>query len=965
MQSPLTLNASTLEGLYNLLDYADVGYIILPKKDLITDKDNKDIKSSNNDTYGSDINSVIRFVLDNFPKAYEDQNYVVLQVLPMSASLPQSSNVALVYQRDFQKLFPAITKESTILPTDFGLFGSQTEGSSTKNNSNYNDNVSIRKIEGENQNSNSAAYSVTLGGNFSNDNGKRVYLWSPAIATQNHSDLSSGNNTHSTVNYMEDNFKIMAEWPENKSDENKADNFDASLLWEQNNKHYRVSIGKDGLELYQANSSIPLPYKDHEQESSAYGHEKMLSQNQEIKRQKGIWYNIKILSLKNIIAIYVNDILRIKAPIDNYYLNQSSEKNNTDYSISKVGIGSYYSKSEFQPIKIGSIPQLAEQSFASYEKEKIYHKHYFPLSVLALSKIRYDTFLDGDMSAFSKKYVVLPYDVPTYEVTKMDDYLEFINKGGNLIVMNSDNYFTGAFSKLLSIKPGNLTKFDGIESYDSNSDDKKKNNLYISGIARNIEISPQTNLTVKSFYTSKDNNIQSKQVAPLGIEKSYGKGKIIFVNLGGYFDATFNKSLSTGNSVSNENQNFASMSKFAHFIGIPDHNRYVIKNSDPITFSTLAGIIGDLRIFSKQTVMINGSSLLLSESIINDKNPQSYNLTVKSLSVSTNPFQTISVTNHSSFNDTANVNLTDTNFLANTGKNVNHNNVNYVSNNNSDQHYNNYHFKNVIIKDLKIYGGPFQIIIKIDSSSDSVYLPVSSTYNDYFAMSIPKGVDIIIRFPDNNLTHVQLEMMEKKKQSSFQTLRISGNNNDDYNNSSNNTGQILFENVKTDLEVVKHISTLMKSPQITIKNEVVNDTKEAMDEGTRAIGFKKNSPNDSPTEIQKGNGDIQINLDHADNYDQAFENSTITRFITYLKNDIQMTYDDKSIIPLTAEQSLFAKSTLKKPGDISAYAKDEGIDVPWRDVLYSQTNITLIFIIMTISIAAITLSWFKIMKLNN
>jgi hypothetical protein len=968
LQSPLTLNASTLEGLYNLLDYADVGYIILPKKDLITGEDDKDIKSSNNDTYRSDINSVIRFVLDNFPKAYEDQNYMVLQVLPMSASLPQSSNVALVYQRDFQKLFPAITKESTILPTDFGLFGSQTEESSTKNNSNYNDNVSIRKIEGENKSSNSTAYSVTLGGNFSDDDGKRISLWSPDIATQNHSDLGSGNNIHSTVNYMEDNFRIIAEWPGNKSDENKADNFDASLLWEQNNKYYRVSIGKDGLELYQANSSIPLLYKDHEQEqeSSDYGREKMLSQNQEVKRQKGIWYNIKILSSNNIVAIYVNDILRIKAPIDNYYFNQSSEKNNTDYSISKVGIGSYYSKSEFQPIKIGSISQLTEQSFASYEKEKMYPNHYFPLSILALSKIRYDTFLDGDMSAFSKKYVVLPYDVPTYEITKIGDYLEFIDNGGNLIVMNSDDYFTGAFSKLLSIKPGNLTKFDGIESYDPNSDGKKKNNLYISGVARNIGISPQTDLTVKSFYTSKDDNIQSKQVAPLGIEKNYGKGKIIFVNLGGYFHATFDKSPSTGNSVSNENPNFASMSKFAHFIGIPDDNRYVKNDSDTITFSTLAGIIGDLRIFSRQTVMINGSSLLLSESIINDKNPQSYNLTVKSLSVLTNPFQTISVTKHNSSNDAVNVNLTDSNFIANTGQNVTHNNINYVSNNSSYPHYNNYDFKNVIIKDLKLYGGPFQVIIKIDNSSDSVYLPVSSTYNDYFAMSIPKGVDIIIKFPDNNLTHVQLEMMEKKKQNSFQTLRISGNNNNnDYNNRSNNTGQILFDNVKTDLEVVKYIPTLMKSPQITIKNEAVNDTKEAKDEGTRAIGFKKNSPNDSPTEIQKGNGDIQINLDHADNYDQAFENSTITRFITYLKNDIQMTYDDKSIIPLRAEQSLFAKSTLKKPGDISDYAKDEGIDVPWRDVLYSQTNITLIFVIVAIAITAIALSWYRIRKLNN
>ena len=58
--------------------------------------------------------------------------------------------------------------------------------------------------------------------------------------------------------------------------------------------------------------------------------------------------------------------------------------------------------------------------------------------------------------------------------TRQCKYLDFVRKGGNLIVINSDNKFDGIFSKLLSIKLGNLTKFNSIETYHSGESAEKK-----------------------------------------------------------------------------------------------------------------------------------------------------------------------------------------------------------------------------------------------------------------------------------------------------------------------------------------------------------------------------------------------------------------------------------------------------------------------------------------------------------
>ena len=138
LQSPLTLNASTLEGFYNLLDYSDTKYIVIPREYI--------------DTYGkqASLSYPMNFALDNFPRAYEDSNYLVLEVPPLNpprasspSSQPQSvslheddssrnNDVALIYQKDAQEW---------MMP----LFSSNNNNNNNTNGSNA-DNSFIRTI---------------------------------------------------------------------------------------------------------------------------------------------------------------------------------------------------------------------------------------------------------------------------------------------------------------------------------------------------------------------------------------------------------------------------------------------------------------------------------------------------------------------------------------------------------------------------------------------------------------------------------------------------------------------------------------------------------------------------------------------------------------------------------------------------------------------------------------------------
>jgi hypothetical protein len=752
--------------------------------------------------------------------------------------------------------------------------------------------------------------------------------------------MNSSENNRTIINYIEGNFRIIDELPaQDKSEKKNADRFGAGIVWGYGNNTYLASISNVGLQLSQNSSKItPLTKQPEQVNNTDYMKQVstnlILSQNEEVKRQKGIWYNLKILFLKDNVEIYLDDILRIKVPLE-YYDIYSDEKNTTD-SISRVGINSYYSKSEFQPIIIGQIHNVTDHSYSPYQK--IYYQHYYPLNSLALSETKYEAYMDGDLSAFSKKYVVVPFDKEPYQKNEASKYLEYVSKGGNLIVINSNNKFDGIFSKLLSINPGNLTKYASIEA-DNSYRTSEKSSLPVSGTTRSLEIFPNSNLTVKSYYVDKPNGSNISQiVAPFAIEKDYGKGKITYVNAIGYFDSIFGKTSPGDDSPTVRTPYFVTLSEVAPLMGIPNDISYVKKDTPQITSSSMTRIIGDIRISSGQNVIINGSSLDFPNSNNSSKSPASYNLSANDVSVLAGKSQQISLTNHRLINNS----ITSQNVTAD----------------------NSYYFKKAIIKDLELFGGPFEIIINVTNSTRPVYLPTSLSYNDYIGMSIPKGFDMTVKFSDSNSTYVQLDMIKKNDNDSFQRMKVSGYSNSS-DGGSNSTVQILFHDMGSDIKDVRYISTLMKSPVIKIISEDKSkEIENPEDEHPNSIRYRKDSSESIPIEIQRGIGDITMNIDHVDNYNENYLDWTRTKFLTYLKNDIQITDEDNNIIPQTKEQSLFTRLVSKVPGDISEFAKEHEIEVPWRGVLISTPGIILFLVVLAVAGSVMTLAWFRVKKLN-
>ena len=200
--------------------------------------------------------------------------------------------------------------------------------------------------------------------------------------------------------------------------------------------------------------------------------------------------------------------------------------------------------------------------------------------MLALSNASYDTFVEGDLSAFSKKYVVLPFDPPItgpindtslehpyntnykYDNSLVKYYLEYVKSGGNLIIMDSEyNYDSldsqrGLFSKLLSINPDDSTS---------------------------------------------------------SIEKKYGNGKIIFVNTAEYFDDISKESPQGHNNNKNDSLDFMTVRNISGVLtpilgAIEDHKYNSESASHMQNALSNRAILGNLEASGKTT--ISSSSVL-------------------------------------------------------------------------------------------------------------------------------------------------------------------------------------------------------------------------------------------------------------------------------------------------------------------------------------------------------------------
>lgn len=864
LENPQFLNAPTLEGLYTLLDDKNIKYIILLKKDFYAEKQ---------------FPKPIDFASSNFQHVYHDDSYIILKVPDLA---PPSSGAAvdigLIYNKR-NELPPPLAavsngnNDGAILQYSYKFFNN------IENNSEF---VEIKKgtensnDKGNETNSNDTE-TLTL---YGDRNGKT--LWSNPIKQENN------------VNYVEGKFRLIAV-------NSSINDFGIKLEDDRNKQEYYVSLDKDSLDLKQKSNLENISNK-----------ELLLSKRQITPEYLGISHTLKILVLKDTINVYLDDILKIKVP-----KAQSAENFNSIY---KIGIRANKNIVQFEPLKIG---YLSEPSLKSYQKSHLkgtYNHHYYPLSAFALSKLRYNAFVDGDFSVFSKKYVVLASD-PKLELVEgkktaveekevqdeqlisedeFNKYLEFVKSGGTLIVMNpkanSNNHSSGneskegAFSKFLSIRYGDKIGFNGIisnieksvnryqQQQEEEQEEKKglvrnkmkqlqQHFINISGVATNIEFSNSRDIGVKSYYVNigKDNN--SKKVAPFAIEKKYGEGKLVLVNSAAYFDSLFNS----------KDQQFITISDIPKMIGLESKSYYDISPIET-AISTLQGIKDQMKISNYTSITIKSTSLLPYN--INGKAPP-YNLTLNK--ISTSPHTALHI-------EKSNYNSNPRREYLNENTNMNQDNI----------------LNNITIRDLKL-SGRYEASINTTDNLVS-FSSVLSNY-DYIAILIPTGFDMLLKLSEGAYAEFTLLSCENNGDCKQQSVRIS------------DVAEIYFRNIKADSQSISSIPILMKSPELMIVN------------GTARLENK----------VTQGN--ISANFDHVENYDLFRGTETKTEYVTYFKSLDMPGYTIR-------EDRKEVKVTLLLPGDISDNAKEKGVWVPWERTMVSFKSI-IIMMSITVTVIAI------------
>jgi len=865
-----SLNVSTLEGLLYSLNDNKIGYIILVKSDL-------HLKEQ--------LPGPFKFAFDNFERIYDDDTYTVLKVPDLTAPLSLSegtSDIGLIYSK------------RNDLPLIFRISNDTNNGNDLQYNYEFFNSIeNSSMLKGTEKIANGSGFESKKGGTETlvlHGDKKAKTLWTNVI------------NGTTPVNYVEAKFRLIAE--------NKTRNdFGIKMQDDINNQQYYVSFDGNWLKLIQK-SNLKKSDKG-----------LVLSQDPQLpQEQRGLWHSLKILVLKDTINIYLDDILKIRAAKFPFAENFSS--------ISKIGITVNKNIVQFEPLKIG---YLSDSIFESYQKtitRKISKDLYYPVSALWLSKLRYETFIDDDLSVFAKKNILLTSDPKlesqdqtnmeveknVYQLEdriskeKFDTYLHFVRSGGTIVVLNSDgsdvnssNSFDnsnktvqGVFSKLLSLQYGKKVKFTGISSDKENSSiDRPKYDkiVNISGVATDIEFSNSSDIAVKAYYVDLNSNgsLGKKSIAPFIMEKKFGAGKIILVNSAGYFDSIFEHKGSEFMTLGNITNIIDLKSQRQNMLTFDSHKQGMATVNSAIL--TAPRIIGEMKISDYARITIKSTSLLFAG--FNDKAAESapsYNLTVNK--ISTSPYMPIKPNDIYYDNSLVQQNLNE--------------------NTTSDK---NIVLNDVTIRDLKLYG-PYEIVIK--SNDKPFHLSASSSYYDYTALAVAKGFDMV--FKPSQGAHLQFTLIScpTNDDSCQKHVRVSDGS------------EVFFHSVGADSQFISFLPILVKSPEIMTENATVK--------------FKL-APNINNLTQPSGNilaeGNIAWNFDHVETYDSYHKNGTKTDPVIYLKSlSIEGKYSKES------QQ----RDSLLLPGEISERAKDKRIGVPWQEAVLSFTGfMTFILIIAVVT----------------
>jgi hypothetical protein len=920
LQSPLTLNASTLEGFYDLLYRSDARYIVLPKDDFINlttgtdtevetvgkakqkiEENRKEHREGNvrrgpqeatliENQRSTATANILHFAIENFQKAYEDGKYLVLAVPSLT---PQRSHADIGLLIPKSSLFTPSALSDTngmVLQYDNHTFAEEEIGNLARSG----------KLE-----------ISTAGSILHGDKGEMTTLWFNPLWQQQ----------FQNANYFEVVFRILGQ--------NKTSN-DAGIIWSYGDKEYMASVRNDRLEILE---------KPIDAESPKDTSERKLINVRDIKRENSVWYSLKVITLEDYIDVYINDLLAVKIPKESKQSHSrpyqqvastdtSTENRTSSYSypaISKVGLYSFNNIAEFRPIEIGQVPPQL------FEKDTAYFEHYYPLNMLSLSKSNYETFMEGDLSVFSKKIIVADMASlkhlyssitnstdsilsPDYKAgsslhtDKTIDYhdnfadnkfLDFVKRGGTLIITNiinpNNTYYPSQdifqdtkLGELLSVQAeGDEIEFDKIEQIAADISNKTKKPeasqiqyLNVSGVVQDIKIKNGSLLSpdfkVISSYM-RDNN----EVAPFALEKKYGAGKIILINSGGYFRTI----------VSSPGQYFQTLAEIPSLIDLDTvlrhNNKLVSDNTLTPNVTSIAQVVGDLKVSGHS--LINSSSLSL---FTNETSDSVYSFDNDQFHVQSILFP--STSNGGGRSDKQS-DILDTKYILQSK---------------------NHRLSNATIRDLRVEG-EYEAIIA--SNNSLVWPTMLASHYDYIATSIPAGFNLIIKLHEGATAEFIAENGRHG-----QPVRLAGET------------EIRFYNI-SDIQNKKELSILLKSPEIRVVNGSANFEKLFMFDPHSKIAI-----DGRPLDVK---GDMIARFDHVDSYDEIDSKGgwINTQYVTYLKSihfDKNNVYDNEK------------KINLEFPADISALAKKTGVLVPWQKALLSSTNM---LISLSIIVVAVTL----------
>lgn len=183
------------------------------------------------------------------------------------------------------------------------------------------------------------------------------------------------------------------------------------------------------------------------------------------------------------------------------------------FTSGKVGVLVDNSMSSFDNITIEQTPNIAKTIDCTFN---------FPIDTLAQSGLEYSIKIADDGSIFDSKYLLLPSD-QDWTNEQINSYLNWVENGGHLIVLNGDGL--GEFAKILSINS------NSDESIIANSAVSKSGTVELGTLPVSSLFSSDEQVKVIANYANENN-----QSVPLAFSKQVGNGEIIYVNVSPLFE---------------------------------------------------------------------------------------------------------------------------------------------------------------------------------------------------------------------------------------------------------------------------------------------------------------------------------------------------------------------------------------------------------------------------------------------